>query len=449
MTHLHRTAADTAAAVRAGTLTPEDAVAAALGRIAAHDAELGAFQVVRAQAALAEATAVGVRADLATLPLAGVPVAIKDEVPVAGEPMRDGSATTSDEPQDHDHEVVRRLRAAGAVVVGLTRVPEFCVFPATDSTFGITRNPWDAARTPGGSSGGSAAAVASGMVPIAHATDGFGSTRIPAACCGLVGIKPGFGVVPAGIRGNDWYGMGENSALATTVGDVALMLSVLADRPELARVGEPARLLRMAVSWRPPLVGVSPDREHLRAVARTARLLAGVGHHISRADPPYPANPVPALARWFGGASIDAEGLDRSQMDRAVRTHVAIGDRVRARGLVREEDRGELRTEMAGFFAGYDLLVTPVLATPPIAAVRWGQRPWPRTVLASARFAPYAAPWNVVGYPAVAVPAGIHPETGTPLAVQLVAPEGGEALLLSVAAQVERLAPWPRTAPGY
>lgn len=447
--HLHRTAADIAAAVRAGTLTPEDSVAAALGRMTAHDDELGAFQVVRAQAALAEATAVGVRADLATLPLAGVPVAIKDNIPVAGEPMRDGSAATSAAPRDHDHEVVRRLRAAGAVVVGLTRLPDLGLFATTDSTYGITRNPWDAARTPGGSSGGSAAAVSAGMVPVAHGNDGMGSVRIPAACCGLFGVKPGFGVVPVGIGANDWYGMVENGVLSTTVEDAALVLSVMADRPDLARVAEPDRPLRVAVSWVPPVTGVRPDREHLRAVARSARVLGGAGHTLVKADPPYPVNPVPALARWFASASMDAEGLDRSLLDRAARAHVEMGDRVRARDLVQEADRDRIREDMAGFFAGVDLLVTPVLATPPIAAVRWGARPWARNILANVRYAPYAAPWNVVGYPAVAVPAGIHPETGTPLAVQLVAPDGGEALLLSVAAQLERLAPWPRTAPGY
>lgn len=447
--HVHRSAAETAAAVRAGTLTPEDAVASALGRIAAHDEQLGAFQVVRAQAALAEAAAVGVRADLATLPLAGVPVAIKDNIPVAGEPMRIGSNATPAAPQDHDHEVVRRLRAAGAVVVGLTRVPELGIFAATDSQFGITRNPWDAARTAGGSSGGSAAAVSSGMVPVAHGNDGMGSIRIPAACCGLVGLKPGFGVVPAGISSNDWYDMVVNGALTTTVGDAALMLSVLADRPDLALVSEPTRTLRVAVSWRPPVSGVSPDREHLRAVARTARLLAGAGHGIAKADPPYPANPMPALARYFAGAAVEAEGLDRSGMDRAVRGHLALGDVALSRGLVRDEDRERLRTAMEGFFAGYDVLLLPVLATPPIEAARWGQRPWPRTMLANTRFAPYAAMWNVIGFPAIAVPAGVHPTTGTPLAVQLVAPDGGEGLMLSVAAQLERLAPWPRTAPGY
>src|SRR6478609_4230112 len=188
-----------AAAVRAGDLTARAATQAALARIAERDAAIGAFQVVRSDAALREADAVDQRTDRFSLPLAGVPIAVKDNVAVSGEPMRIGSAGTDETPSEFDHEIVRRLRRAGAVVVGLTRVPELCVFGATDSVFGITRNPWNLERTPGGSSGGSAAAVAAGMVPVGHANDGMGSIRIPAACCGLVGLKPGSGVVPAGI----------------------------------------------------------------------------------------------------------------------------------------------------------------------------------------------------------------------------------------------------------
>src|SRR4249919_2800378 len=146
------TAREIAARVRSGELRPQDALAAAIRRIVAHDGRLGAFQVVRARAATDEAAAVAQRADLAELPLAGVPVAVKNNVAVTGEPMRDGSLATPSAPSTADHEVVRRLRAAGAVVVGLTRCPELCVFGATDGVFGVTRNPWDLARTPGGSS---------------------------------------------------------------------------------------------------------------------------------------------------------------------------------------------------------------------------------------------------------------------------------------------------------
>lgn len=443
------TATEIAAGVRSGAFSAPDVVAAALVRIATRDVRLGAFQVVRPEKAAAEAVEVARRVDLAQLPLAGVPIAIKDNVSVAGEPMRNGSPLTSDQAQADDHPVVARLRAAGAVVVGITRVPELCVFASTDSVFGITHNPWDMSRTAGGSSGGSAAAVAAGMVPVAHGADGMGSIRIPAACCGLVGIKPGSGVVPAHLGPNDWYGMAENGTLATTVADAALVLSVMADNPDLASVREPDRALRIGVSTKPPVNGVRPDIEHLRAVVRTVRILEAAGHHVAHVDPPYPKNPLPVLARWFGGASFDAEGLDHSQLDRAVRFHAALGDRIRAHNLVKDVDREHFRSRLAGYFADLDLLVTPTLATPPIEAARWGQRSWPRVFAANARYAPYSAPWNHAGYPAVSVPAGVHSHTRTPLAVQLVAPDGGEQLLLSVAALLERLAPWPRVAPGF
>ncbi|MGH8860356.1 MAG: GatB/YqeY domain-containing protein, partial [Jatrophihabitantaceae bacterium] len=233
---MQSTVTEIAAAVRAGSTTARAETEAALARIAERDPSIGAFQVVRTEAALREADAVDQRPDRFSLPLAGVPIPVKDNVPVSGEPMRIGSAGSDPAPQEFDHEVVRRLRRAGAIVVGLTRVPELCVFGATDSTFGVSRNPWDRGRTPGGSSGGAAAAVASGMVVAAHGNDGLGSIRIPAACCGLVGIKAGFGVVPSGLGDGSWFGMAENGPLATTVADCALLLSVLGGRPELAEV---------------------------------------------------------------------------------------------------------------------------------------------------------------------------------------------------------------------
>ena len=204
------TAAETADAVRRGDLSAVDAVEAALDRIAEHDPAIGAFQVVRAERARAEAARIDADPNRASLPLVGVPIAVKDNLPVSGEPMRIGSAATDPTPQAVDHEVVRRLRAAGAVIVGLTRVPELCVFGATDSVFGLTHNPWNRERTPGGSSGGSAASVAAGMVPVAHGNDGMGSIRIPAACCGLVGVKPGLGTVPAELGNGSWFDMAEN-----------------------------------------------------------------------------------------------------------------------------------------------------------------------------------------------------------------------------------------------
>ncbi|HST82068.1 MAG TPA: amidase family protein, partial [Kineosporiaceae bacterium] len=270
---METTAVDLAAAVRSGRHSARDSVEQALDRIAKRDRELLAFRVVRAERAVAEAEAVDVNPDRASLPLAGVPIAIKDNVAVTGEFTGNGSAGSSRSAQPADHQVVARLRAAGAVVVGLTNVPELCVFATTDSTVGITRNPWDGERSPGGSSGGSAAAVAAGMVPVAHGNDGLGSIRIPAACNGLVGIKPGLGTVPADLGNGSWFDMSENGPLSTTVADAALLLSVMANRPELADVAFEGRPnLRVGISVKAPMVGLGVDRDFVAATRGVADL---------------------------------------------------------------------------------------------------------------------------------------------------------------------------------
>src|SRR3954462_7737680 len=245
-TWVGHTAKKIARAGRPGDTTATQVVADHLEQIAISDPALAAFRVVRAGEAIAEAEKVDDQEDLANLPLAGVPAAVKENTPVAGLPTWNGSAAARSAVAEDDHEVVRRLRGAGAVVVGVTRMPEMGLWATTDGPDGATRNPWSLDRTPGGSSGGSAAAVAAGLVPIAHGNDGLGSIRIPAACCGLGGIKPGRGVVPSGIGATDWFGLAEHGILATTVADATLGFSVLAGQ-EPARLVEPDRL-RVAVS---------------------------------------------------------------------------------------------------------------------------------------------------------------------------------------------------------
>ena len=439
------TATTLADAVRRGTATPRELTVEALRRIDKYDGDLNAFQLVRRERALAEAEQVDVTPEL---PLAGVPIAIKDNVDVAGEPTRDGSLSTSEAPRETDHEVVRRLRAAGAVVVGKTRVPELCVFGATDSPFGITRNPWDRARTPGGSSGGSAAAVASAMVPVAHGNDGMGSVRIPAACCGLVGIKPGAGLVPAGLGANDWYGLAENGVLATTAADAGLVLSVLAGRPELADVAH-VEPLRVAVSTNSPLVGLTVDHEFVRAARQAGELLSMAGHHASAARMPYTTRfGMAAIARWTAGTDDDAELGDRARLQPSIRRHAAVGRLAKKRGLPRNDARERWRAHLQPFFDKHDVVVTPGLARPPLPAVRWGERGWLRNVNSNARTAPFQNAWNLAGYPAIVVPMGLH-STGVPLSVQIAAPYGREATLLGLVRQLEQQAPWPRHAPGF
>ena len=441
------TAVAIARQVRDGTTTARQMVERAVAAIDAADADIGAFQVVRRERALIEADQVDRGADRSRLPLAGVPVAVKDNIPVAGEPMRDGTLGSDASPQTADHIVVRRLRDAGAVVVGLTRCPELCVFGATDSAFGVTRNPWNLRLTPGGSSGGSAAAVAAGLVPVAHGNDGLGSIRIPAACCGLVGFKPGLRVVPADIGVNSWFDMAENGVLTTTVADAALLLSVMADRPELASTGDPGSV-RVAVSTRPPLDGVRVDPQWATATTETGDLLRRLGHRVAAADPPYgQALGVRGIVRWTAGTEIDARSLaDRSQLDARIRRHAALGRAFLAVGLPRARGRIAWQHRVGRFFEEFDVLVTTALARTPIAAVDWRDRGWLANFRSNASYAPFAAPWNLAGWPAVTVPAGLD-ASGMPVAVQLVGRSGSEKLLLDVAAQLERVRPWPRLAP--
>ena len=307
------TAVGIAAAVRSGLESPTAVVAAALQRIAARDCATRAFVAVHTETALADAAALGRRPDLCDLPLAGVPIAIKDNIPVAGTVMASGTVAGHLGPSLADHVVVARLRAAGAVVVGRTATPELDAWATTDTPDVVTRNPWNLDLTPGGSSGGSAAAVASGMVPVAHGTDGLGSIRIPAACCGLVGIKPGRGVVPAQIGRDSWGGMIENGALATTVPDAALLLSVMADEPGLATIADPEPL-RIGVSVSSPSFAIRLDRHWAAAARKAGSVLASAGHLVEPTTIDYRRAPFAQFVRWFANASHDADPLDRHRL---------------------------------------------------------------------------------------------------------------------------------------
>ncbi|MFC9842244.1 amidase [Streptomyces sp. NPDC060223] len=441
-TWVGRTAAEIAAAVREKRVTPREVVAEHLARIDLLDTRVGAFRTLRAEAALAEADELATR-DLGRLPLAGVPVAVKDNLPVRGESNRLGSAASPDTPADHDHVTVARLRAAGAVVVGLTNVPELCVFGTTDGVHGIARNPWDTSRTAGGSSGGSAAAVAAGMVPLALGNDGMGSLRIPAANCGLVGLKPGHGTVPAGIGHGDWFGMSENGPLATTVEDARLMFAVLAGAEAVRPPGKEVR--RVAVSVRSPLVGVQITRPYRAAAREAAALLATAGHQVGSADPPYPLwLSTTSLAHWTAGTAVDAEELDPRLLTRRTRVHAAVGRRFL--NSVRKGDRREqLRRRLEPFFAEHDVLITPALARRGPAAAAWHERGWLRNLLVNTSYSPLTPPWNLTGWPAMSVPFGTLPG-GAPCAVQLVGRPGSELDLLALAGQLEELHPWRRTA---
>lgn len=435
------TATAIAAGVRAGSLDPVDVLEGCLARIEDADPSVNAFSRVRPEQALAEAGALRRDPDLAGRALAGVPVAIKDLFDVAGMPTRLGSGAAGSTPATEDARVVRRLRAAGAVIIGKTTLPELGVWATTDGPGGVTRNPRLPTRTAGGSSGGSAAAVAAGMVPLAIGTDGLGSIRIPAAACGVVGFKPGEGVVAGRMTGGDWHGMAEAGPLATTVADAALATAVLAGRGGLAGA-DVDRPLLIALSYRSPLPGGTVDPEWAAAALEMAGALRRAGHRVVEHDPPYSAlYAIPVVARWLGGVAHAADSLgdelDWAELQRRTRTHVRLGRLVHAVGGPRDRLKHRWRQGVISLFDAYDALITPAIAHPLPRAHRWARRSWIRNAHSNLRFAPFSALWNLAGTPAGVVPVGARSD-GTPLAVQVVAAAGGDDRALALMRAIER-----------
>jgi amidase len=444
-----QTAVTIAAAVRTGQATPTEVLEEHLERIAALDRRLGAFRLLRTEAVRAEARALEARDDLAGLPLAGVPVAVKDNIDVAGAPTRNGSAATTDEPAAADSLLVRRLREAGALPVGKTNVPELCLWPFTESAaFGVARNPWSHGHTPGGSSGGDAAALASAMAPVALTNDGGGSTRMSASNCGLVGIKPGPGVVPFPAGGvSSMCGMTEFGPLATTVADLGLMLDVLAGADAYRAVAPPPGPLRVGVTAKPGAVGVEVDPDVRAALDATAEALRDAGHMVAAADPPWRNGDAgPFLHRFLVGCAEGAEPLDRAALEPRTRAEARVGELLRRAMPVPTGPPARVLARYQAWFRDHDVLLCPTLAQPPLRVGAYRGKGLARTMLGLTAYMPFTPPFNLVGFPAASVPAGTSGD-GLPIGVQLAAARGGEALLLSVARQLETLRPWPRHAP--
>ena len=458
------TAAETARLTASGSVTARAVVEAALARIAVHDGPLNAMSTVLADAALAEADerdrarAAGEPAG----PLHGVPIVIKDENDVAGAVTTFGGRGNS-APAASDGAVARRLRAAGAVVVGKTHMPEFGAWPFTESVAGgLTRNPWDPSRSPGGSSGGTAVAVASGMVPVGIGGDGGGSIRIPSASCGLFGLKPQRGRVTAAPAAHLWWALGTIGPLSRTVLDSALVYDAIrgtepGDRFAAAQPGsfveaagrEPGRL-RVGWSARPVTKGVRPDRVHVRALEETARLLAELGHDVREVDPHYPDPTAAFVPQFFAGLRAEADLVEHPErLERRTRDTLRLGSWVTPRVVEAAIRRSEKVAAAAGRVfdgvggqAGVDVLLTPTTAHRPRPV---GALDGVGTVRAALRSLPsiaYCALWNVAGNPAASVPCGIA-EDGLPVAVQLVGRTDDEPTLLSLAAQIERARPFP------
>ena len=462
-------AAELAARIRDRSVSPREAVEACVRRIEAIDPQLGAFVELDAERALEEADAVEQRDER---PFAGVPIAIKANTPVAGMCMNFASAFLAGHRPTHSAYLVRRLRDAGFVVVGTTNMPEFGILPTTEPRHsGPTRNPWDTSRTPGGSSGGSAAAVAAGLVPIAHANDGGGSLRIPAACCGLVGLKPSRGRISRGPDLGDSF-LGADGVLTRTVAETALLLDVLAgyepgDATWAPRPAEPYTLamrrdpgrLRIAMTLDNAL-GVECDPEVVHGLHEAAGMLRELGHDVEEASPALPGpdsldifidvfGPQVSLGIAYGELLAgrpphddEIEPLSRAVMERA-RTLPATGY------LTALAQLQVLARNTVAFFADYDLLLTPVLAARPLPIGELngcGDDPMD-DLRRSGRFAPYTALFNVTGQPAISIPVGFG-EDGLPTAVQLVGHPLGEETLLQVAAQMEAARPWAAHRPA-
>ena len=435
-------AVDIARAVRERRVTPEQVIRAHLDRIGAVDPLIRAFQAVRAQAALADAETLGRRDDLGSLPLAGVPVAVKDNIDVAGLPTRHGSAATQAAPARRDDELVRRLRQAGCIPIGKTQLPELAIWPFTEpAAFPATRNPWDLSRTPGGSTGGGAAAVAAGMAALALGSDGGGSIRIPAACCGIVGIKPGPGLVPlAGGASQHWHGLTAYGPLARCAADAAATLRVLAGQSGLdpSDAAEPAcRPLRIAVSARHPSPGARVAPAVRASLEQAARLLRAAGHTVTRARPPYPASlGLRFSSRWLAGIAEDAQDLPTAALEARTRAMVRRGQRAARR--VRPAADDPFAGRAAAWLGDYDALLTPTLTRAAVPIGTWAGPGWVRAMLGVGNWL-YTTPWNLAGLPAASVPFGS--DQGLPLGLQIVAPAGGEQTVLALAAEIERLRP--------
>lgn len=414
-----------------------------LRRIARLDPQIRAFRLLLADEARAAAQAADdARASGDTRPLLGVPIAVKDTAAVRGTAALMGTASPEPVAGDDD-ELVRRLREAGMVILGKTNLPELALWAVTESAAqGITHNPWDHRYSPGGSSGGSAAAVAAGMVPAAHATDGLGSIRIPASACGLVGLKPTHGLVPLAPDPEHWNGMSHAGFVTRSVRDTATLLETVV--PQWSAVPErPSAALRIAVTTRSP-VPTPVAAEVRRCLDQALDTLAALGHRVTMKTPPYgPALAAANAARYLTGVAEDVDRLaDPSAVEPRTRALAAMGRRLPVGAAERARRVGaEFGERMAAMFTEVDLLVTPTMPVLPRRAGILTGRGVTRTLATMLPCAAYTGPWNSCGLPAVSLPVGWS-QSGLPIGIQLIGPRGSDPQLLTVAAALESRLGW-------
>lgn len=465
-------ATDQAALVAKGEVTPAELLDAAVERIERLDPEIHAltyrwFDDARAAAA---------DPALPAGPFRGVPFLLKDlHAHMEGRPLSNGNAAMkAEEPlSPRSTTLVERYVAAGLVIAGRTNSPELGSVPTTEPVaWGPTRNPWDTSRTPGGSSGGAAAAVASGMVPFAHASDGGGSIRIPAACCGLVGLKPTQGRITLGPY-RDESNLGVEHCVSRTVRDTAALLDAthgpgVGDtvqapppaRPYLDEVGADPGRLRIGLLDHHPQ-GAAIDDDCAEAARATGTLLESLGHHVEAAFPEALADPTVSrdfLALWATGMAMSlatVEGMvgrpvTEDEVEPVNWVQARYAEKLHATDLASAlAASSAFRRRVQRWWAdGWDLLLTPTLGEVPLPLGTMANDPEnPLHPLARAgAFVPFTPAWNMSGQPAISLP--LHrTAAGVPVGVQLVAAYGREDVLLRVAAQLEEASPWAHLRP--
>jgi amidase len=454
-------AARLAELVRSNDVSPSELVELYLDRISRIDSRLNAFRVVLGEQARADAQRAEERlAAGEEPPLLGVPVAIKDNVDYAGEVTTHGTAAYG-EPAKEDGLIVRRLRDAGAVILGKTNLPELAIYGFTESpTWGDTRNPWDPSRTCGGSSGGSGVAVAAGMSAIAHATDGAGSIRYPAAYCGLFGLKPQRNRISLWPDREHWYGLSVSGCVSRTVMDTALYLDVMSG-PETGDFEAPPRFeLPLVEAARTPpgklriahttktILPAQKAPEVIAAYEETIDLLRSLGHEMTEAAPrlgPLVTDFYPLYFRGIRDEALTLPNPDR--LSDQTKGFVRLGRLFSDRRLAKVRDRmPAAAARIQELWSDHDVLLTPATAKLPVEIGHWRGQGALRTINGMSTVYPYAAAWNFTGQPAATIPAGFT-EGGLPRSVMLVARPNDEATLISLGAQLEAERPWADSTP--
>jgi amidase len=466
---MFKPALELAKMVRSGALSASELTQVCLEQIETLNPDLNAFVEIDGDRALATAAKI---APGDPRPFAGVPIAIKNNRPVEGLRWTLGCSLMANHRAVYDHSVVRRLRQAGFVIVGSTTLPEYGILPTSEAQlFGPTRNPWDRDRSAGGSSGGAAAAVAAGMIPVAHGNDGGGSIRIPAACCGLVGLKPQRGRVSCAPELGDSM-LVVDGVLTRTVADTAAILDVLAGyevgdatwAPPSAEGFAHAAMkspkpLKIAATTLPPIPEAVVDPRCAKAVSDATEILRSLGHTVEEVDPPWQ---IEGIRELFGSvfcvhvalsigfsASVAGRQPAAGEMEPMSFAIYSMVQKMGAvEGLAATVQLQAFARGLVSFLEPYDALLTPALAERPLPLGTLdtaAEKPMD-TFTRSGLFTPFTPVFNATGQPGISLPM-FEGEDGLPLAVQLVGRPAGEAQLLSLAAQIEEAHPWRQRRP--